>query len=58
MVDSHLGLLAIWLKVNNFIAPKVQSLFEQSEIAVMEITEQCRNHLGYSKPDRNRCQMN
>ena len=58
VVASHLGLLAVWLKVDDLTAPKVQSLFEQSKIAVMEITEQRREHLGYSNPDRNECQMN
>lgn len=58
MVASCSGLSAIWLKADNFMAPKVQSMFEQSEMAVMEITEQCRDHLSYSNPDRNECQMN
>lgn len=50
VVASHLGLLAIWLKVDNFTAPEVQSVFEQSEIAVMEITEQCKDHSRVFKP--------
>jgi len=44
VVASRSGLLAIWLKVDDLTAPKVQSWFEESEIEVMEITEQHRDH--------------